>query len=97
MSEYLKREDVRRAALHYTGDALIAKLDELPTVQVPEWIPVTERLPENGIEVSVFTYTALTRVWTLADCKIWEDEYGYLHDFEAVTHWMQLPQPPEGR
>lgn len=34
MSEYLKREDVRRAALHYTGDALIAKLDELPVKEI---------------------------------------------------------------
>ena len=56
MSEYIKREDIRRAALHYTGDALIAKLDELPTVQVPEWIPVTERLPELTEQIETYDY-----------------------------------------
>ena len=59
------------------------------------WISVKDRLPEIGIEVLVFTYATQTRVWTIADCEVWEDEYGYLHDFEAATHWMPLPDAPE--
>ena len=46
MSEYLKREDVRRAVLHKEGDAALAAIDELEPVELPEWIPVSERLPE---------------------------------------------------
>lgn len=33
MSEYLKREDVRRAVLHNEGDAVIAAIDELPPME----------------------------------------------------------------
>lgn len=25
----------------------------------------------------------------------WDDEYGY-YEYYAVTHWMPLPEPPEG-
>lgn len=25
----------------------------------------------------------------------WDDEYGY-YEYDAVTHWMPLPNPPEG-
>lgn len=34
MSEYLKREDVRRAVLHNEGDAVIAAIDELPVTEI---------------------------------------------------------------
>lgn len=34
MSEYLKREDVRRAVLQYGDNAAIAAIDELPTVEI---------------------------------------------------------------
>lgn len=36
MTEYLKREDVRRAVLHNEGDALIAAIDELPVIVLPD-------------------------------------------------------------
>lgn len=36
MSEYLKREDVRRAVLHNEGDAVIAAIDELPVTSINE-------------------------------------------------------------
>ena len=34
MSEYLKREDVRRAVLHNEGDAVIAAIDALEPVKI---------------------------------------------------------------
>jgi hypothetical protein len=62
----------------------------------PEWIPVSERLPEIGAWCWVYTgsgpfpaiYDARsTNGWTNGDT--WED---FDH---AVTHWMKLPEPPE--
>ena len=51
----------------------------------PRWIPVTERLPEDG--VYVLAYSA-------------DDDYMCVearHKFAAfqVTHWMPLPAPPK--
>lgn len=50
MSEYLKREDVRRAVLHNEGDAVIAAIDELPTVDAVQVVRCREcihRDPED--------------------------------------------------
>lgn len=94
MTEYLKREDVRRAVLQYGDNAAIAAIDALEKVKLPEWIPVTERLPENddlvlvyfkwktfpGGEVDVSAYHPRAERWETT----WD-----------ITHWMPLPKPPE--
>lgn len=51
-----------------------------------EWIPVKERLPDKG--QYVLAYSA-------------DDDYMTVearHNFDAfqITHWMPLPEPPEG-
>lgn len=76
-------------------DTLLDMIDEESTVF--GWISVKDRLPEKGVEVLVWSWhTKLTRVWTLDEGGVWEDEYGYLQDFEDVTHWMPIPPTPEG-
>ena len=61
-------------------------------VTVQEWIPVTERLPEeNGIYLTLnkkrqyefHMFQTGKRMWQ----GIWEED--------GVTHWMPLPQPPK--
>lgn len=37
MSEYLKREDVRKAVLHNEGDAVIAAIDYTTRLILPDW------------------------------------------------------------
>ena len=73
--------------------------------QMPRWIPVTERLPENGVPVLI-NYIASndgkyhpdgTAVWTDYGCFWWE---GSLEDCDTevavpITHWAPLPEPPE--
>ena len=73
--------------------------------QVPRWIPVEERLPENGVPVLI-NYIASddgkyhpdgTAVWTDYGCFWWE---GSLEDCDTevavpITHWMPLPEPPK--
>lgn len=73
--------------------------------QVPRWIPVTERLPENGVP-ALINYIGNdggkyhpdgTAAWTDHGCFWWE---GSLEDCDTevavpITHWMPLPEPPE--
>lgn len=65
----------------------------------PKWIPVTERLPEDGKTVLVYgvrggIYTA----WCNQRYKYpaWHKLNSKNHHCEP-THWMPLPEPPEGR
>lgn len=62
--------------------------------QIPRWIPVTERLPQE-------------REWVLCQCRakirmVLRLQNGYWHqdsrhEFMSgfVTHWMPLPEPPK--
>ena len=62
-----------------------------------KWIPVTERLPKDEQEVLVYTIHHCYYTWVCHN-KVeywWEDEYGYCCDFDDVTHWMPLPEPPK--
>ena len=69
------------------------------------WIPVEERLPENGVPVLI-NYIGNndgkyhpdgTAAWTDHGCFWWD---GSLKDCDTevavpITHWMPLPEPPE--
>ena len=64
----------------------------------PKWIPVTEALPELDKRVFVIGLFGFCGIYSLIqvhDTTCWEDEYGYYQDFEDVTHWMPLPEPPK--
>lgn len=60
----------------------------------PQWIPVSERLPEDGLYWA-YVYSC--------DEK-WQQETIYkishggwqIEDYIKVSHWMPLPPPPEG-
>ncbi len=71
-------------------------------VTVQQWIPVTERLPEeNGYYLCEVSFSSV------ADCKsyrrmilYWEDnvwiDMPNCFRTRKPTHWMPLPQPPKG-
>lgn len=83
--------------------ALVAK--ESAELLERRWIPVTERLPENGVPVLI-NYIGNndgkyhpdgTAAWTDYGCFWWD---GSLKDCDTevavpITHWMPLPEPPE--
>lgn len=61
-----------------------------------KWIPVTERLPEDGTDVLAYQNRGEETRLVPANygCGVWFDCF---FDCEAdhITHWMPLPQPPK--
>ena len=73
------------------GDFMDA-LEDAPTVELPSWIPVEERLPEEGVQAIVWVYFG-SHALALHDMfvnGIWA-----FHWKGRITHWMPLPEPPE--
>lgn len=60
-------------------------------VTLQNWIPVSERLPERGQEVII--YTGNIQKPTVLAYQFWNPKYD---TWAHVTHWMPLPTPPEG-
>ena len=56
---------------------------------VPKWIPLTEKLPEQGQEVIV--YDGGVQKPKVFAYQFWNKEYD---SWAHVTHWMPLPQAP---
>ena len=56
-----------------------------------EWISVKDRFPEKGQRVLVYSpgYTNETMTYRILDAQ-------FLRTCYDVTHWMLLPDPPEG-
>ena len=95
MAEYIERETARAQLI--LNDELHAAdlIKSIPAADVRpvEWIPVTERLPENGCYVLAYEDGDILLAsysggeWLLRDM------------YEIVelnpTYWMPLPEPPK--
>jgi hypothetical protein len=55
------------------------------------WICASDRLPEEGVEVLVWTGWVMTAMWNGAQWR----EYGDANPVFMVTHWQPLPTPPK--
>lgn len=66
-------------------------LQNLPSAQ--QWIPCSERLPENEDYVLV-----TTSIGDVTEAKYWHGEQLWVKNLTvlSVTAWMQLPQPWKG-
>lgn len=68
-------------------------------VTAQQWIPVTERLPDEGEDVFVFGYWH--EKWQPLKCHYSPHFKGQWftsvsgQQVYAVTHWMPLPEPPQ--
>ena len=74
------------------ADEAIDKIKKLPSAQ--QWIPCSERLPEDNVDVLAQGSDYYTAILSFRyDIKMWEDGYGYNIDQENVIAWMPLPEP----
>ena len=73
-------------------DALNARIAELEAAQ--RWIPVSERLPEDGEVVWLWDGNNLGMGYYLVLSGCFMDRDTPLRRIKP-THWMSLPTPPE--
>ena len=67
-------------------------------VTVQEWVPVTEKLPEEKVNCIVHykhAYCDNDDYWAIGIC-FYDGEKFQIGLAYKVTHWMPLPQPPKG-
>ena len=77
-------------------------------VTVQEWIPVTERLPDNKehdlvlaqvVEDNGFMHIPKVMEYRQQRNDWLDETYGWLSEHNGaftVTHWMPVPNPPKG-
>ena len=85
-------KDCPKANVSDTEDDCI---DKCPTVEVPRWIPVTERVPMDDKNVIVCVDGIVTTGYHDERGWFWESD-GKAIRRPRVTHWMPLPKPPKG-
>ena len=72
-------------------EGICEDIDEQPTIELPQWIPVSEKLPEKDELVLVTVWNDVTIAWRNRDGE-WESE-GFYYAKGDVTAWMPLPEP----
>ena len=107
MDEWIKKSDVVKAFedvldcdfFHVSEETPRERIEAIPSADRPTWIPCSERLPDEAVEVLVVAYNGTMQVCSVTSYKgtlVWEDVYGYWHGIEAFDAWMPLPQPWKG-
>jgi hypothetical protein len=64
--------------------------------QEPKWIPVSEKLPEEGKEVLTCSNGVFIEIQSLENSHgniYWENQNGDWSDIDEVIAWMPLPKP----
>ena len=102
MSDYISRQAaIEVAKAHWYKPDIAKALEQLPSADVPPWIPCSERLPEEGEPFEVLccdvhgnqliAYPFSSEEANTGYCA--ESEGCYLYDCIA---WMPLPEPYKG-
>ena len=96
MSDLIKKSDAIKALYKYnfvSKNVIEREINAIPSAE-PQWIPVSERLPENNGCMLVTIDDAIEfgkyedGEWSIWVCEHW-DEW----DAKGVTAWMPLPEP----
>lgn len=106
MTEYINRERARFEAKRYFKnmdeiqedlDMLFCMLPAENVAPVQEWISVEDRLPEEKVNCIVHykhAYCDNDDYWAIGIC-FYDGEKFQIGLAYKVTHWMQMPEPPE--
>lgn len=77
-------------------------IDQMPTITMPQWVSVKDRLPEEQKEVLIYLpeydSVEMASLFTIPslNLKEWtQDEDAFMLD--EVSHWMSMPEPPDKR
>ena len=100
LDEQVETHALELRAYEATVQNLEQRIREIEAQRVPEWISVTDRLPEQDVSFLAVTecagdiYISTMRLPVLISKNSKPDG-----DFirERVTHWMPLPAAPEGK
>ena len=85
--------------MYYDVDALaIAQHLITHGVTVQEWVSVNDRLPEEAVDIIVYTNKKRIAFGYLYDGHFRDEGHEIMANWNIgeVTHWMPLPQPPKG-
>lgn len=85
--EFYRRGNAHAPEVYYSDLAFLSTaISALREQEERGWIPVTERLPEVGKNVLVYS----EMYGVCVDCYDW-GTFGCCY----ATHWMPLPEPPK--
>lgn len=94
------RIDWLEAANSGLGKALCAAKSELDrrdaaAAMEEKWVPVSERMPDNGLTVLVYQEGGITFCAEVKDREFFPDEFPHVpKEGREITHWMYMPEPP---
>ena len=94
VTEWITKDAIRTGKmLKAFSELFVKKIDAAPTIQaVPQWIPVSERLPEAGKQYLCCNEDGFREVGYLSKVT---GEWGFTDTeaFGEVIAWMPLPEP----
>ena len=74
-------------------DDILEMIDSQPTIdQKSQWIPCSERLPDNDDSVLISNKNGVTKAWWTG--RSWTSIA--VKNYKTVTAWMPLPEPYKG-
>lgn len=108
----VEKPTMRQATYNAAINDACRIVDIIPAVDIPRWIPVTEKLPEEDKEVLIsYRYkegegdtshvnigiNTYGAMYTgLTRVKDWRTPFKYFHLNYEVIAWMPLPEPYKG-
>lgn len=78
--------------------AIKCYVEQMPAVDMPKWIPVTERLPECVNFLVALANGMVGEAFMMNGDFYWQEvaaSWEYEAPIKGVTHWMPLPEAPK--